>query len=698
MDSPEFNYLLKSEGAITLHITKCTTIGPPRKGKTCLKYLLTDQEWDIKETTKSTVVMEAPEWVECFSSERHSSIWKVYSRNERELDTLQVVKRRLYNTTATAASVPQQRLSDQQPFCDNKDPQGMSLESPVTTTVIVESSESVPNISITNERKVLEDVYSDKKEEFLDKLQHTNQSGSRSHHEKVINFIDTGGQGIYHDVHPVLITTPSVYLVVFSLKDIQEQPCTDFMSDNLLLCALRSIHSLGNKQPQANSEFLAFHPKYPKIFIVGTHLDLIHPDSPDKRQDFLHTLHKEIDAKLLNQPYSNFVHYDTQGMAFWAVDNTQAGLSDNQEYYNSLRKRIQEKSTDIQMKLPLTWYLLEHLTNACKRGYFTYKELEKFSLSRDFVKSKEHFKTMVHLFHVLGFFYFKVPHGYTTEDSIIFTDPNVLYKTTSSLLLEVQKTLQSESDKSVLPCMVPIDIFQTLNDLDNFGEDLINPKWFVALLEDLNLIAVIHGEGGASSPSWIVPAALPTSPKPHANPSEDSLLFTLISSSTESASFIPSGLYCALISDLTRNAKSWRLIEFYRNYVLFSAAEDCKIGIYERNSFIEVTCSSEEKTDTQLQYHIYQMVYERLEETWNRLYEDLSLSHKSLGICKKGLRFGFLCRCQSQSRLTPSLLTVPQFHVAEFMEDEMCYCAQCTEADSFFVQTVLPRQLAWITN
>ena len=71
-----------TQPSITLKITKCTTIGPPRKGKTCFKYLLTGHQWDVMSETASTDVMEAPEWVECYSLEEEGvkELWKLVSK------------------------------------------------------------------------------------------------------------------------------------------------------------------------------------------------------------------------------------------------------------------------------------------------------------------------------------------------------------------------------------------------------------------------------------------------------------------------------------------------------------------------------------------------------------------------------------------------------------------------------------------
>lgn len=75
----QYSRVVRSQASVTLKITKCTTIGPPRIGKTCLKNLLIGQEWDVEAGTASTDVMEAPEWVECYSLEEGGAedLWKL---------------------------------------------------------------------------------------------------------------------------------------------------------------------------------------------------------------------------------------------------------------------------------------------------------------------------------------------------------------------------------------------------------------------------------------------------------------------------------------------------------------------------------------------------------------------------------------------------------------------------------------------
>ena len=741
MDSQEFLELLQ-EGAITLQITKCTTIGPPRKGKTHLKYLLTNQLWDY---VGSTVTMVAPEWVEVYSSSK-DSIWKLYDRTERETHILQDMKGDIYmpkdqdeedlTEDSKIEKSPSPKLEQEQSCTTSSEVvQAGSLQEAKTSIPTQQqlhkakpeqekeisldkgNAESLEHAEEQSDSKspssglqLLNDAYSDIEEEFRTKLQQVQQSETRSHRERIIHFIDTGGQAIYHDVHPVLITSPSVYLLVFSLKDLQDNPSADFLSHDLLVKALRSIQTLGTKQP-VNDEYLKLHPEYPKIFIVGTHKDQINSDECD---DFLQMVHDKVEANLKNKPYSDYVCYDTNGRSFWSVDNTQAGdKAVDQEYYNGLRRRVQSGSTTIEVTLPPSWYLLEHFTHQHKQKCLLYPDLKEFSAERKLVK-KKHFRAMVDLFHILGFYYYKIPHGYTKEESVIFTDPNFLYKITSKLLQKIENELESNAERKISPKNVFINVLKYLETMDDLKDMEIDPNWFASLLQELFLIAKIKFQESLSdlSPSsWIVPAALPRGPE--ADPSDSSLLFTLIAPITKSIPFIPSGLFCSLMASLT--SRGWRPEEFYRNNAVFTVSASCHVTIREHDSFIEVSYkaigqSSEEEYN---QVTVRETISKRLSEIQKVLYKDLGSSTDQRLASATRVCLGFLCTCRG-GVFSPHDVTISDkdvhdsftgasqvhppgslFHFAEYLEEDMNICAECTEPESSFFQDVTEKQLQW---
>ena len=451
--------MVRNQASIELKITKCTTIGPPRIGKTCLKHLLTGQEWDIEAGTASTDVMEAPEWVECYSVEEGGAeeLWELVSKEQQCGELIRAV-----NTSTTSKTKPTTTPSEASSTTPPSDAtsmttssDAMSSDAPFETTP---SSAPPPNskpdaaqkpatvrqaleaLAGACSRKKLQDFLKDKEGKVL---------GTR----RLIHFIDTGGQDIYHDIHPVLITSPSVYLVVFSLKDFHQKNYElrlSYFKSELIQRPLRSIYTFGTKTPQDKGH-LEFHPEAPKILVVGTHLDQIPQDS---QKDFLETVDEMIKGEISSKPYHQFVQYDTEGRSFWAVDNTKAGREqdeDAKEYISTLRLMVQDRSMEMSVKVPLPWMLLKMVMEGKGVRYCKYSELLKEARIRGYVR--EHsadadLDTMLRLFHILGLIYHKVPGEYNKEDSLVFVDPDCLYSATSDFLMAAKEEIEDSQGGS----------------------------------------------------------------------------------------------------------------------------------------------------------------------------------------------------------------------------------------------------------
>ena len=270
----------------------------------------------------------------------------------------------------------------------------------------------------------------------------------------LIHFVDTGGQSVYHDVHPVLIAPPSVYLVVFNLHDLHQKSTEEqlqYFRSDLIQRPLRSIYTFGTKNPQ--EEHLRVSPEGPAIFIVGTHLDKI-PESD--RKGILSTLHEKISTEIGNKPYRQFVRYDTEGQSFWAVDNTLAGREQEEEvkksskYISALRLMMQNRSLEMSVDIPLPWMLLKVVMEGKGVRYCKYSELLEVACERGYVREtspEADLDSMLKLFHILSLFYHKVPKGYKKEDSLVFIDPDCLYSVTSDFLMAAREEIKESCEE-----------------------------------------------------------------------------------------------------------------------------------------------------------------------------------------------------------------------------------------------------------
>ena len=463
--------MVRNQASIELKITKCTTIGPPRIGKTCFKHLLTGQEWDVEAGTASTDVMEAPEWVECYSVEDGGAeeLWKLLSKVQQHGELIRAVATSGTQQTTTPSPAtspsdvpPTTTPADAPPTTTPSDHPLTTIHSDATPTTTLSDTEftttpsSAPPPSTKPDaaqkpatflqalealanacsREVLQDFLKDKKGKILGET-------------RLVHFIDTGGQAIYHDVHPVLITSPSVYLVVFSLEDFYQKGDKEqlrYFRSDLIQRPLRSIYTFGMKNPQ--EDHLLVHPEVPTIFIVGTHLDKI---SETDCEETLPTLHKMLSKEIGNKPYREFVQYDPEGCSFWAVDNTLAGREQDEEfkkYISTLRMMVQEKSMEMSVKVPLPWMLLKLVMDGKRVRYCKYSELLEEALFRGYVRERSanaDLDTMLRLFHILGLIYHKVPKGYKKEDSLVFIDPNCLYSATSDFLMAAKEEMEDST-------------------------------------------------------------------------------------------------------------------------------------------------------------------------------------------------------------------------------------------------------------
>ena len=524
-----YSEVVRNQASVTLKITKCTTIGPPRIGKTCLKHYLTGQEWDLVAGTASTDVMEAPEWVECYSLEEGGADkpWKLLSAEQQQGELIRAVNALMTSSctgltttpkdassTATPSDVqhpttpsdglPTITPSDAPPTATSSDAQHPTTPSdapptatssdaqhpttpsdapptatssdaqhpttpsdvpPTTTptdTHFRTTPSSAPPPSTKPEaaqkpatvRQALEALAGTCSREALQEFL-KDKEGRVLGETHLVHFIDTGGQAIYHDIHPVLITSPSVYLVVFSLEDFYrtgDKEKLDYFRSDLIQRPLRSIYTFGMKTPQDKAH-LELHPETPKILIVGTHLDQI-PLGNSDMEGFLDAVSKMIEQEIDNKPYRKFVQYDTKDHSFWAVDNTQAGKKqdgDAKKYSTALRMMVLEGSTEMSVKVPVSWLLLQLVMEGQGVRYCTYSELLQEARIRGYVSEQSattDLDTMLRLFHILGLFYHKVPKGYKKEDSLVFINPDCLYSATSDFLMAVKEEVEDNQGGS----------------------------------------------------------------------------------------------------------------------------------------------------------------------------------------------------------------------------------------------------------
>ena len=561
---------------------------------------------------------------------------------------------------------------------------------------------------------------------------------------KFLHFIDTGGQRIYHDVHPVLITSPSVYLVVINLVDFAvkhgilppQTPLSKSVSEalysrnpevldttaspkvptrhskdldamELAEHALRSIYTFTTKSPSeseaAEEGYFQIRPKRPKVFIIGTHLDLIHNDNPEERKKCLKELNGKIVQMVKAKAYTRFIQYDDQDCCLWAVDNTLAGHKEEQKktgsdkYLQLLRGLILEESMMFEVTVPIKWQLFEHLTS--QQSHFGYHELLQFALSRKFCDSKREFRLMLEVFHVLGLYFFKIPHGYEAQSGIVFTKPNVLYKATSELLWAAVDHVQATGER-LIDAKVVLQGLITKEKIIEIDQDL-----FIYLLCDLRLMAGMSNSASKQH-LYVIPAALPVSERAKCDfQFSVSPLLVTFTSPRSRVSFLPSGLFCALMSDLLGQSRyKPRKDQLYRDCIVLSVpGQESNVSygelyILEKEFFIEMAFQATPDSGlTQVAeiagecMAIREYLEQRISIIWHKIYEEHNfteiMEESRSADCGKAITWGFPCHFHLKGA-----------HIATYLSGSEGSCTRCLDTRSSLIGPAYESQRVWFTK
>ena len=433
--------------------------------------------------------MEAPEWVECCSIEKGGAnkLWRLMSKEEIQTATLKTIDKvwtepvaelEFDSTPTPGMKSPTQpttsTVSEQPAVASNIAEQGTAASTMAKQYTVASTSTEQPTAFSTSAGQVtgtptrssnaatpdsevpvtlscmqcLEAISQCNSKDLLQRLK--DKGGMVLGSTELIYFVDTGGQAIYHDVHPVLITSPSVYLVVFSLNDFygktdDKKLMSEYFRSSLIQRPLRSIQTFGCETTESDKRGF---PQDPKIFIIGTHLDVL-PQGNDRVKTLDH-LHQIIAEEISHTPYRQFVQYDWDGRSFWAVDNTEAGKgqkieSAHENYISLLRERIQDKRMMMSRKVPIPWFLLRLVMISNGVQYCTYSQLLKEAESMGYIRKgsqAEGLDAMLKLFHMLGLVYYRIPEGSTKGESLVFIDPDCLFSTTTNFLMAAKEELK----------------------------------------------------------------------------------------------------------------------------------------------------------------------------------------------------------------------------------------------------------------
>ena len=555
----EFRKAVTNHATVRLSIVKVMTVGPARVGKTWLRNLLLGQ---AQEHSHSTPVLGSALTVSAFKDKRKvmsdtvsasGSGWTVIDTPSHIAAYLQLLQREDY----TKGQPCNRKVKEV--------PQGAHLAHSMKKTVDKSSmfkstgqSTLEPHAQpqsyatqgqISAMQPVASCIYNAIRTVDF-KQQHTDLCNTR-----LIQFMDTGGQLAYHDILPVFITTPAVYLHVFNLS----QPLDGHPQDTLELengkClasgvsplstlemvsrSMLTVHTFANEQmklPCSASENCT----YPsRMVLIGTHLDKLDEEQRDVKgnmEERLKGINRELqkgipcrlcpvrciwdeETHTMFFPVNNLLNHagsipsNTLGAATDPATSRRAvakqtsaqldgqiSQSIQRKWVQQLKDEVEKVAKCVQLDIPVKWYLHQlAISSQNDKPFRVYGELLQFCLENQVVDSAFEFHEMVTLFHALGLWVHhdvgEKPHKVEKHGEhskcLIFTNPSFLYQKISTMYI-VQFQLQTVEEMVVLK---DLGIFSEEAFMQLELHESFRCDWFMNLLQRLRIGAEVKHNG-----------------------------------------------------------------------------------------------------------------------------------------------------------------------------------------------------------
>ena len=515
----------------------------------------------------------------------------------------------------------------------------------------------------------------------------------------LLQFLDCGGQLAYHDILPLFVNIPAIYLNVFNVsEELTKCPIDELCSTEgntmyaaksalsvaeMVTRSVMTVRSLADRRvpllPDVTCE------SKPRVILVGTHLDkLDEKDADEKLKASNEILQKvlQLESRLLERaivPNKKFK------LMFFPVNNKLNVDKSHQSHKHckcklcratkNLKGRITKQAMEdaVKVDIPVRWYLHQLLElSQSEKPFYSYSELYERCRAEGSVTDVGEFHAMVTYFHALGLLIHLCGAnvGHTEESTcLVFTNPSHLFENISKLYL-VQFEEIAEGDKILLKDEGKL----TRDALRELGVQL-NPDHFMDLLVQLFIGAEIKSQEGGRV--LFVPSVLTSSPDDAApsgvstGPQEDSLGFAL---TFENTSFIPCGVFTGMSARL-QNALGWKIFtkSISRKRMTFTVGTEGTVTLFDHATHISVSMDHHEGKCREYR----DTVIEAVADSYCFLFHSTSTKDPQSGPCSECVKGPYLVLGQTCQECRIHCDTPEAPHFAELKVDHVAKTVRC---------------------
>ena len=520
---------------------------------------------------------------------------------------------------------------------------------------------------------------------FKGALKNKGLKGLREHLENhwSLYLSNTGGQMEFQELLPLLVSGPSMIFVTFRLDrdlnklyeieyevavkadDSSKSKSFKYTSSatplETILQTLASFDAVGTydySKQQRERVALTY-----KVFIVGTHRDILEKSHGQKVSTKIQEIDQEIKKVVRDASYYQHIQFSARDQMIFTVNNFSQSDSDFQHIRSSVQRVID--TGDFRMTTPSHWLIYSLVLRQLKSRIESYDNCFRIARDCGITSHKEH-KEALHFIHTkMGLIrYFPQDE----LDQVVFLNPQALFDKVTELITDTftfekaGKQIEDDFKKGVF----------SFTDLEKLqcSDTLLNPSRFTKVLEHLRIAAPFHQDGVLK---YFLPCAIPHADKPQKMSTHTSQPIPPLVVSFE-CGYRPMGLAGALIKYLMTNEGqsnyfTWKLLTdgIFRDQVSFLIKPSCDTVLLKMfPTHLEVTFLPDPKDSKRIRCPLKKACH----EVWKTIQAGVERVNSDINYIRNTQpSFTFYCQVKS--------CTVDKPHPAEVCEEKLL-CSKCS--------------------
>ena len=673
---------IRDRGKLDHTLVHGVFVGPPRSGKdTLMKRLLGEMPTKLSPSTgvAENVVHVRVERSSTFAATVELSNWARLAYDEEAIHLMMTASKERSNTDELSGERNSYEVTTSSEITQDGTANTLHhmVEKISHTNITTSSQNLVPQFMPVQEEQIPlfrtpahplpTSKHKSAIEIFKDAIMNTGLKGFKRQLAKSwsLYLTNTGGQMEFQELLPLLVSGPSIFFVTFQLhKDLLErfpveyelpsgESSKSYQSSMSILEAilqtLSSISAMGTFVYQGLQRNDV--PLQPKVFIIGTHKDMLDKNSAETK---IVNIDKCLREKIESTSHyrEGIIHFASESQMIFTVNN----LDPNDSDFQIIRSAVEQvlETGAYRMRSPTHWMIFSLVLRQQLQCHVeTYNKC--YAIAKECgIRDTKEFCEALHFIHTkMGLIrYFP----YEELEDIVIIDPQILFEKITELIVETftfekvgKHSMETFKNKGIF----------SLSDFERMSNQTgqhLTPKLFAKLLEHLRIAAPLQQDG---EKKYFLSCVLA-----HAqikDTAQNSTVPPLIV--TFQCGFCPKGLFGTLITYLIANEMQsdfeWELLtdQIFRDEVSFQVGPYDTVTLRLSTTHLEIICAA--SNPELLRMHCTEEVI--FKEVHQSLEKGITTVTSAINYIKAQHTFTFYCTSESCSKDSPHPAKLKRF-------------------------------------